>query len=445
MPGPIVIVGASLAGLRTAEALRTKGYEGAITVIGAEAHLPYDRPPLSKRFLTDDREPDVGLRSPERLGELGADFELGSPAAGLDSIAHTVTLESGESFGYGAVVLATGATPRRLPGTEGVDGIHVLRTVDDARSIRAGLDDASRVVVVGAGFIGAEIAASIRARGVDVTVVEYLAQPLLRGLGPELGAAAADWYRARGVDLRLGTGVTGFATTPVDGRHVGDSGTAVQDRSRRDDSAGRMGESESGVADRPTGRVVGVEIDTGETLPADLVVVGIGVVPATDWLAGSGLTIDDGVVCDQHLAAVGVDDVWAVGDIARWPHPRDGNVRLEHWTSATETAGAVAGNLLARSRGEALTPHAPVPYVWSDQFDTKIQIVGHVGDDDAIEVVRGSTAMVDGADPRFVALAHRDGVVSGVVGFSEPRRVVMVQMAMERGPLSLDEAREIAG
>lgn len=421
-PEHIVIVGASLAGLRTIESLRRAGYGGRITVIGDEPHLPYDRPPLSKKFLTDDAEPEVGLRAPEKLGELGAVFELGVAAVALDPAAHTVTLESGEVFDYDAVVLATGATPRRLPDTDDLAGVHVLRTIEDAQAIRSALDDDPRVVVVGGGFIGAEIAASIRTRGGDVTIVEFLDQPLLRGLGSELGAVAADWYRARGVDLRLGTAVTGFTSEPlVDG-------------------------SASGVQDRPTRRVTGVQIDPGGTLPADLVVVGIGVVPATEWLEGSGLTIANGVVCDEYLAAVGVDDVWAVGDIARWPHPRYGEpVRLEHWTSATETATAVAANLLARARGEQPSAHDPVPYVWSDQFDTKIQIAGRIGVGDAIDVVRGSTEMIDGADPKFVALGQRDGQVTGVVGFSEPRRVVMAQMALQKGPLSMDEAREIVG
>lgn len=405
----IVVIGASLAGLRTVQSLRQHGFDGRLSVVGAESHLPYDRPPLSKSFLTQDTEPSVELADTEGLAKLDVHFELGCSAVALDPVERTITVEGDERLAYDTAVIATGTTPRRLSTAEGIAGIHTLRTVDDARSIRSGLEANPRVVVVGAGFIGAEIASSIRKRGGDVTIVEALDQPLVRGLGPRLGQVVANWYRDRGVKLLLDTGVTGFTVT----------------------------------ADR---RVTAVEVSTGESIPADLVIVGIGVVPATDWLVGSGVTIDNGVVCDEFLAAVGVDGVWAVGDIARWPHAQRGElVRLEHWTSATETADRVATNILATAAGGSPTAHVPVPYVWSDQFDTKIQIAGHIGPGDEVEVVRGSTEVTPDADPRFVALAHRDGFVTGVVGFSEPRRVVMTQMAMRRGPVTLEEARVLAG
>ena len=271
--GPaVVVVGASLAGLRAVEELRHRGFDGPITVVGAEPHLPYDRPPLSKQLLAGEWGLDrvaLTVPTPGGLDGLGVDWRLGTRAVGLDTARRRVALEGGEELPYDGLVIATGATPRRLPGTDGLAGVHTLRTLDDALAIRAELDaGAGRVVVIGAGFIGAEVAATCRARGHAVTLLEALPVPLERALGREMGTVVAELHRDHGVDLRLGVGVAGFE---------GD------------------------------GRVERVRLADGSAVPADLVVVGIGVSPATDWLAGSGLALDDGVVCDATtLAAPGI-------------------------------------------------------------------------------------------------------------------------------------------
>ena len=281
-------------------------------------------------------------------------------------------------------MIATGSEPRRLPasafpgGDPQLDGAFVLRTLDDAVAIRARLDDRPRVVVIGAGFIGAEVAATCRGRGLDVTVLEALPQPMVRGLGPVIGGVCADLHRDHGVDLRLGV-----AVDAIEG----------------------------------AGRVERVRLADGTTIDADLLVVGIGVVPATDWLAASGLTIDNGVVCDETcLAAPGVV---VAGDAARWPNPRfDGELmRLEHWTNATEQGVAAAERLLASDRDAV--PFAPVPFVWSDQYDVKIQSVGRFSAEDDVHVAHGTLE-----ERRFVALFGRAGRLTGALGFGRPRHVM---------------------
>ena len=397
-PGHVAIIGASLAGLRTAEGLRRGGFEGRITLVGDEPHLPYSRPPLSKQVLAGSWEPDrAQLRAGDALDELDLDLRVGSRAVGLDPERRVVALDDGE-IDYDEVVIATGASPRHLSGGER-PGVHVLRTLDDALALRDAMAAGPRVVVVGAGFIGAEVAATARGRGLDVTVVEPLPAPMVRGLGVELGEVAAAMHREQGVDLRCGIGVQ---------RLEGD------------------------------GAVTGVVLDDGTVIPADLVVVGIGVVPNTSWLDGSGLVVDDGVVCDETLASVGVDHVWAVGDIARWHHPGfDEPVRFEHWTVAAEHGQAVAENILAGPGGAQ--PHGPVPYVWSDQYGTKIQIVGRPGAGDQLDVVHGSLD-----ERRFVAVHSRDGVVTGAVGFSSPRALMALHVRLGHDRLRVDEAREVA-
>ena len=396
-PGHIAIIGASLAGLRTAEGLRRGGFDGRLTLVGAEPHLPYSRPPLSKQVLTGAWEPDrAQLRPPDALAALDLDLRLGTAAHSLDIDRQVVTLADGE-LGYDQLVLATGASPRLLPD-QPLAGVHVLRTLDDSLALRDAMAEGTRLVIVGAGFIGAEVAAAARQRGLDVTVVEPLAAPMVRGLGLELGEVAAKMHIEQGVDLRCGVAVTGL-------------------------------EGED--------RVSGVALGDGTVLPADVVVVGIGVVPNTAWLEGSGLTLDDGVHCDATLAAVGAEGVWAVGDVARWAHPGyDERVRFEHWTVAAEHAQAVAENILAGPG--AARPHAPVPYVWSDQYGTKIQIVGRAEEDDDLDVVHGSLA-----DRRFVAVRSRDGVVTGAVGFGSPRVLMALHVRLGHDRLDVREAKEL--
>jgi 3-phenylpropionate/trans-cinnamate dioxygenase ferredoxin reductase subunit len=377
-PETVVIVGASLAGLRAGEELRRLGFGGRLVLVGAEAHLPYDRPPLSKAVLAGEAGPDDLALRRQSYDELDVDWRLGRRATGLDVAARTVELDDGERIvGDRGIIIATGATPRRLPGLPALAGIHELRTLDDCLAIRAELDaGARRVVVVGAGFIGAEVAATCRGRHLEVTVLEALPAPMVRGLGPVLGEVLAGLHRDHGVDLRTGVGVDG-----VDG----------------------------------VDRVERVRLADGTTVDADIVVVGVGVVPCTDWLDESGLTIDNGIVCDETLLAA--PGIVAAGDVCRWPNPLFVGelMRLEHWTNAAEQGIAAAVRLLADEEHPPV-PFAPVPFVWSDQYDVKIQVVGHVRGDDRLEIVDGSLD-----ERRFVAAVGRGDRLVGAVGFSRPR------------------------
>lgn len=398
----VVIVGASLAGLRAAETLRQAGFDGEITLVGAEPHLPYDRPPLSKQVLAGEWEPDrIGLRPTEVYEELQLELRLGRTATSLDLADRRVVLDGGEPLPFEGLVIATGAVARSLPGTPPLAGIHVLRTIEDCLAIRADFDAGPRrVVVVGAGFIGSEVAATARRRGLEVTILEALPVPLGRALGEEMGRVCAALHRDEGVDLRCGVGVAGF---------------------------------------EGNGRVEAVRLADGARIEADVVVVGVGVRPATDWLDGSGLTLSDGVVCDDRSVALGAPGIVAAGDVARWPNPLFGEeMRVEHWTNAVEQGDAAARNLLAWARGEPGEPFAPVPYFWSDQYDTKIQFVGRARPDDRVAVVRGSVA-----ERKFVAVYGRDGRVVGCLGFSMPRWVMQYRrLIAERA--TWDEALALA-
>jgi NADPH-dependent 2,4-dienoyl-CoA reductase/sulfur reductase-like enzyme len=383
----IVIVGASLAGLRAAETLRREGYEGRLALVGDERHLPYDRPPLSKELLAGEWEPEQIVLRKQPYDDLDLDMGLGRRATGLDAGDRVLELDGDQRLRFDGLVIATGSRPRTLPGTPPLDGIFVLRTLDDCLAIRARLDARPRVVVIGAGFIGSEVASTCRGRGLDVTVLEMLPVPLARGVGPVIGEACGALHLDHGVDLRCGVAVAGF-----EGRD----------------------------------RVEQVRLADGTAIDADLVVVGVGVDPETSWLERSGLALDDGVVCDETcLAAPGIV---AAGDVARWPNPLfDGeSMRVEHWTNATEQGVAAALRLLAgNSNGEAF---APVPFVWSDQYDVKIQIVGAIHADDEVVVVDGSLD-----ERRFVALFGRGGRLVGALGFSRPRLVMQYRrMIAER-------------
>ena len=400
----IVVVGASLAGLRAAEAIRHQGFEGTVTVIGDEAHRPYDRPPLSKQVLagawTTERI-ELTVAADGGLDALGLDWRLDTSATGLDLAAREVVLRDGQRLAYDGLVLATGARPRELPGTGTLAGVHTLRTLDDSLAVRAALDaGAERVVVVGAGFIGAEVAATCRGLGRDVTILEALPVPLGRVLGDEMGAVLGDLHRDHGVDLRLDTGVAGFEGAD---------------------------------------RVERVRLADGTTLDADLVVVGIGVTPNTGWLEGSGLALDDGVVCDATtLAAPGVV---AAGDVARWPSRRFGALlRVEHWDNAIGMGEHAARRLLAEppfagSNGSTgVGPYDPVPWFWSDQYDRKIQLAGWPSGADEVVVVDGSTE-----ERRFVALYRKGDRLVAVLAMNRPRLLVTFRGLVERGA-TWDEA-----
>jgi NADPH-dependent 2,4-dienoyl-CoA reductase/sulfur reductase-like enzyme len=382
----VVIVGASLAGLRAAQTLRDEGHNGPITLIGAEAHRPYDRPPLSKEFLAGSMtRPELDLPA----DDLDADFRLSTPAMGLDLAERAVVLASGESVPFDGLVIATGAHPRVLPGLPDLDGVFVLRTIDDCLALRGRLEDVARVAVVGAGFIGSEVAASCHGRGLDVTVIEALPVPMVRGVGALVGRRCARLHTDHGVSLQLGVGVTGLA---------GD------------------------------GRVEGVALADGTTVPANVVVIGVGVAPTTDWLAGSGLDVDNGVVCDRWCRALAggyvVPGVVAAGDVARWDNPRFGEtMRIEHWTNAAEQGRAAAITLL---RGEDAPVFDPIPYFWSDQYETKIQFVGRVGPD--VQVVDGS---ID--DDRFVVAYGSGGRLVGALAFGRPARLMRYRSMIDNG------------
>jgi len=375
--GSVVIVGASLAGLNAAEALRRAGFEGQITLLGEEPHLPYDRPPLSKQVLAGDWEPErTALSDAEELAADSIDIRLGEKAAALDLVSRRLTLENGETLDFDGLVIATGARCRTLTGTENLAGVHVLRSLDDCLALRADFEASpQRVVVVGAGFIGAEVAATARGRGLQVTMVEALANPLSRVLGDEMGSVCAEMHRDHGVDLRTGVGVDAVVGTD---------------------------------------RVQSVVLSDGSSVDADVVVVGIGVIPNTEWLHGSGLTLDDGVVCDATCSAA--PGVVAAGDVARWPNELFGEMmRVEHWDNAAAQGTHAARRLL----DESVEPFAPVPWFWSDQYDRKIQLAGRVRPDDEIQVVTGSLQ-----ERRFAAIYGRAGRITGVLGFNRPRHVM---------------------
>jgi len=390
----VVVVGASLAGLRACETLRRGGFAGTITLIGAEEHLPYDRPPLSKKLLAGEWEPErIALRKPGDLDALGLDVRLGTCAAGLDLAAGAVTLDDGTDVPYDGLIVATGARPRRLPGQ--TEGVHELRTLDDSLALRAAFAGGSaRVVVVGAGFIGLEVAATARAAGCAVTVLEGAPAPMIRGLGEQMGTAAAAHHSAAGTVVRCGITVT-----------------AVH-------------------ADR-------VELSVGETVAADVVVVGVGVTPATEWLGDSGLELRDGLVCDETLRAA--DRVYAAGDVVRWPNRHfDEEMRVEHWTNAAEQGAAAAENLLSEAAGGTATRYAPVPFFWSDQGRQRLQFLGRAGAEDDVEVVVGSTE-----DLAFVALYGRAGRLRGALGVNLPR-LVMPYRALLADKVSWDDALTFA-
>nr|MDQ3579778.1 FAD-dependent oxidoreductase [Actinomycetota bacterium] len=328
----VTVVGASLAGLRSVEQLRAQGYDGRVIVIGEESHRPYDRPPLSKAFLlgTSSAE-DLALIDPAHENDLDAQWHLGVRAERLDTGTGGISLSDGTEIATDAVVVATGGRPRTLPGCGDLDGVYTLRTVEDASALRAELTKgASRVVVVGAGWIGAEVASTCHDLGLHVTIVESMRAPLAAALGADMAAVCTALHSDHGVALRSGTGVRAF--------------TSVGHRDRR--------------------RVTGVELADGTTIPADVVVVGVGMRPDTEWLTGSGIDVDNGVLCDAGCVT-GVPRVVAVGDVARYRNHDGALVRHEHWTNAAEQPTTAIRNLLA---GATIERYRPSGYVWSDQY-----------------------------------------------------------------------------
>ena len=403
----VVIVGASLAGLNAAEALRDDGFEGRITLIGEEPQRPYDRPPLSKQLLTGEWDSDrLPLRSADEFAQLQLEFLGGRTAIGLDVGHRLVSLDDGQSVELDGLIIASGARAIRLPFGHELAGVHTLRSQADALRIRANLEAGGKLAVIGAGFIGGEVASSARARGLDVAMIEALPAPMIGPLGDELAAWAADLHLAAGVSLHMGSKVTDL---------IG------------------------------AGRVEAVELADGSRIEADTVVVGIGVRPNVEWLEGSGLTIGDGVVCDQFCRAAPM--IYAAGDVARWPnvlftHFRydqpQRTMRVEHWTNAVEQGMAAARNLLLESRGEALEAFAPVPYFWSDQHGLSIMASGVTSPRDEFRLVHGSLE-----SNRFAAIYGLRGHLTGVVAVGWPRMLRRYQ-ALIRRQVSWEEALQSA-
>lgn len=389
----IVVVGAGLAGHRSVLSLRAAGFDGELTVVGDEPDPPYDRPPLSKQLLRGEFTAGQ-CYFPD--GRDDADWRLGQPAAGLDLENRVVTLADGTGVGYDGLVIATGRSARHPdwalgPGRKPIAGVHSLRTLRDAARFQGEISTGSRVAIIGAGFIGCEVAATLRAVGVDsVTMIDIAPYPM-PVLGPEAGERAARLHSERGVTLRMGM--------PVAALEGGD-------------------------------RVKAVLLDGGERVPADLVLVAVGSVPNSGWLAGSGLRLAAGTVAvDEYCLALRADgtavgNVVAAGDIAAWPHPHaaatGGSACVEHWTNARDMASAGAASLLAVD-GDRVRLRS-VPTFWSDQYDVKIKSAGLLRAANRYTVVEE-----DPARPSLVVEAYRDSDLVGAIVFNRNRTIIDYQ------------------
>jgi NADPH-dependent 2,4-dienoyl-CoA reductase/sulfur reductase-like enzyme len=371
----IVLVGGGLAAARTAEQLRRSEYAGRITIVSDEVHLPYDRPPLSKEVLRKEVD-DTALKPREWYDEKDIILRLGSAVTGLDTAAQTVTLDDGTVLGYDELVIATGLVPRRIPAFPDLEGIRVLRSFDECMALREHASAAHHAVVIGAGFIGCEVAASLRSVGVDVVLVEPQPTPLASVLGEQIGELVARLHRDEGVDVRLGVGVAEV---------------------------------------RGQGRVDTVVLTDGTELTADLVVVGIGSRPATEWLEGSGIEVDNGVICDE-AGRTSAPNVWALGDVASWRDATGHQARVEHWSNVADQARVVVPAML----GQDVPTNVVVPYFWSDQYDVKIQCLG---EPEATDIVH----LVEDDGRKFLAYYERDGVLVGVVGGGMPGKVMKIR------------------
>jgi NADPH-dependent 2,4-dienoyl-CoA reductase/sulfur reductase-like enzyme len=382
----VVVVGASLAGLRAAETLRSSGYEGSLMLAGEEHRLPYDRPPLSKEVLQGRKPAEAtGLAPQDRFDDLGIELQLGRRCYGLDPQAKRI--QTGDGYlDFDGCIIATGSSPRRWRDAEALEGVHVLRTADDALAIADALARGPRVAVVGAGFIGSEVAASARSRGLEITVVESLEGPLLRAVGEEMARVCQQLHADQGTRV-----LCGVAVERLEG----------------------------------SGRVERVILSDGSWVDADLVVVGIGVAPNVGWLADSGLPIGDGVVCDATLRA-GHPRIFACGDVASWPNALVGaTMRCEHWTNAAEQAAHAARNLLAGPEGAVA--YTGSNYFWSDQYGIRLESVGCAAGS-TVEVVAGKIA-----DYKFLALYREGDRLAGAIGMDSPRLVMKAKRLFERG------------
>lgn len=380
--GGIVIVGGGLAGARTAEQLRRAEHDGPITIVSDEQHLPYDRPPLSKEVLRN-ADHDVVLKPQEFYDEARITLRLGNGVTAVDTAAKTLTLADGSTLGYDELVIATGLEPKRIPSFPDLEGIRVLRSLGESAELREHASSARKAVIIGAGFIGCEVAASLRQLGVDVVIVEPQPTPLASVLGEKIGALVTRLHEAEGVQVRCGVGV----------------------------------DSVSG-----DGKVEKVVLSDGTELDADIVVVGIGSRPVTGFLDGSGVEVDNGVVCDS-AGRTNVEHVWAIGDVASWRNEAGHQERVEHWSNVAEQARVLVPALLGREPASAAVS---VPYFWSDQYDVKIQCLGEPAADDVVHLVSD-----DGR--KFLAYYERDGVLTAVVGGGMPGKVMKARGKIAAG------------
>jgi NADPH-dependent 2,4-dienoyl-CoA reductase/sulfur reductase-like enzyme len=379
----VLIVGASVAGIRTAQSLRAAGYDEKIVVLGEESHAPYDKPPLSKQMLEHDAGEPAALLPAAQLELLQLELRLGARAVALDPERRIVTTADGAATGYTHLVIATGSYPRTLPGADELSGVHTLRTYTDAVALRGEIDRARHVAVIGAGFIGAEFASAARARGVPVTLIEAQPTPLAHVFGDVVGGALSELHTQAGAVLLTGASVAGL---------------------------------------RGEGAVHTVELTDGVLVPADVVVVGIGARPATDWLESSGLPLQDGVLCDAALRVRGHSDVYAAGDVARFRHPfYDEDLRIEHWTNANEHGAIVAAGITGRD-----LPAPSVPYVWSDQYGRRIQIVGRPATGELAGIVGG----VEPGQSLGAVFATAGGTVVGAVVLDNPKLFMRLRKAV---------------
>jgi NADPH-dependent 2,4-dienoyl-CoA reductase/sulfur reductase-like enzyme len=394
----LVVVGGGLAAATCCVTLRELGYSGGLVLVGAEPHLPYERPPLSKGLLMGQDDPEsVFVRSAEWYGDQHVEVLLGSVATALDVEAHTVTAD-GRPIGYDQLLLATGSVARRLPMADASGApVAYLRTLDDSRQIQASLVPGARIAIIGGGWIGLEVAAAARTAGCEVVIVEALEQPLGRVLGPELGAMFAGLHRDHGVDLRTDTSVTSLRRAP-DGQ-----AQAV------------------------------IELGDGTSLTADLVLVGVGAIPSTGLAEDAGLTVDNGILVDEHLRASHAD-VLAAGDVANAFHPKLGHhIRVEHWDNAIEQGRAAAATLLGDAR-----PYDHQPYFFSDQYDLGMEYVGHVGPEGYDElVVRG-----DLAARVCTALWVKAGVVIAGMQANDWDATDSIRRLLDAGPVDVAALRD---
>lgn len=381
----VAVVGASLAGLSAARALRSQGFDGRLVVIGDEPHRPYDRPPLSKEFLAGTVGED-GLTLEADGEDLAAEWLLGVRATGLDRNERLVRLADGSAVRADGFVIATGAAARTLPGSAGLAGVHTLRTLDDARALRADLARGGRLVVIGGGFIGAEVASTAYALGLDVTVVEVAPVPLAGPLGEQMGGVVSSLHADHGVRLLCGVGVSEL---------------------------------------RGGARVESVLLADGRSLPADTVVVGVGALPNTRWLEGSGVALDNGIICGAD-GRTSLAAVVAAGDCASWYDPPSGvHRRVEHWSGAQERPAVAVATLL--SGGAAAPGPVRPPYFWSDQYGVRIQFAGHAAAADSVTVEEGAVG-----DRSFLAVYRRAGEPVAVLGMDLPRQFMRLRKQLGR-------------